>query len=182
MLWTVIAILIGVYFFLRRQSKPANASPRVTALHPQPSQTKKESDKFVLVTLNETLISSDTLELIPGNVSSFRQLAEQADKKTGGLIVVFTIGEKETDTTPSLVEKRLDEAGIMGVFLKPHRIVFTQSVEGRVSVGRQIEACTFLDPDDDVVSQLTGKVPEVCKVDPVGFKDFVKNNARFSTS
>lgn len=194
-LWTVIAVLIGIFLFFRREKKSVTQTgrPVVTpgtsrAVSMSSAPVKRETDKFVLVTLNDTLVASDTMELIPHNVSAFRKMADACGAKTGGLIVMFSvpegvIGESETnapDTVKSTIEKRLDEAGIFACGLKNHRIVYTKSIEGRISVGRQIEAHIFLDSDRHVVDELTGKVPHVVHVSSETFKSFVNGHAFFS--
>lgn len=190
-LWTVIAIIIALFLYLRRERTP---SPRVAVTQAEarpvsPEPLTKKIEGFVLVTLNGILISTDTMELIPGNVSSFRKLVEIATKKTWGLVVLYTIPDELIDETTrdvpetisSDLKKLLDQAGLFDYGLKPHRIVFTQTTEGRISVGRQMQAHLFIDIDDHVVTELSGKVPNVVRIDSTGLKNLVSTSPLFSS-
>jgi hypothetical protein len=197
-LWTCIALIIGIFLFFRRN---ASTGPRPVAsrsvsgvvqrspnVQPAAHESEpKQTDKFVLVTLNDTLISTETLELIPENVSVFRKVSALASQRTGGLVVLFSLPDESVkpdaadvpEDLRSLIHSRLEEAGLFSYGLKPHRVVFTQSIEGRISVGRQIEACMFIDPDSHVVSELSGKVPGVSYADTKSFKRVVLEHKLF---
>jgi hypothetical protein len=190
-LWTLIAVVIGLFLFLRRERPKAtpereNRSQSVHARLSEPEPEFKTS-AFTLITLNDLLISTETFELIAGNVSVVRKLAEKAERHTGGLIVLFTVPEEmaheKAENVPQYVkdtiEKRLEEAGLLGGFLKPHRIVYSQTVDGRISIGRQLQAHIFIDPDVHVVSDLTGKVPNVVCVNAVSLKAYVDSQSFF---
>lgn len=188
-LWTVIAVLIGLFLFVRRERpKPVperENRPRADSARARQPTAEPEfkTSGFVLLTLNDLLISTDTLDLIASNVSVVRQLADKAERHTGGLIVLFTVpeelvSEKANDVPQHVkdtVDKRLEEAGLLGGCLKPHRIVYSQTVDGRISIGRQVQAHIFIDPDVHVVSDLTGKVPNVVCVDASGLKGYVNS-------
>lgn len=192
-LWTVIAVIIALFLFLRRErgSKPnVTPGPSRTVSRPAIATVEQKTEKFVLVTLNNTLISEETLELIPENVTIFRKLAEACSARSAGLIVLFTVpddmlNESESEVPENVkrtIETRLEEGGIFASGLKRHRLVFTKSVEGRISVGRQVEAYLFIDSDRQVVEELTGKVPNVVCLDSTSFKKFIATNEFFSNN
>ena len=140
-----------------------------------PSVPKREG--FVLVTLNELLLEGPSLDLIGGNVILFSKLAEQAKSTSDGLVVMITVPtETGEDVSPGVrkdVESKLETAGLFQAGLKAHRIVFTSTVDGRISVGRQMQASLFIDTDDRVVSELQGKVPQVTHVRKNDLKNFL---------
>ena len=162
-LWTVIAVLIGIFVnFNRKQTLSPASTPVVrSALASQPTPAT------VLVSLNDLLIRTDSLELIEANVRAFRNLAANASR----VYLLFTIPaqlvpENNTDGqvpefVRSCVEACLETAGLFVAGIQPHRIVFTQTSVGRTSVAREMQPDLFLDSEAEVVRDLVGKVPSV---------------------
>lgn len=44
------------------------------------------------------------------------------------------------------------------IIVPDHRIIFTSTEQGRVSVARQISPAIFLEPKEEIVTELTGKI------------------------
>lgn len=179
-LWTVIAIVIGLFLFLRRPRKSA-AAAAVVSQRPvdRPASPQKDAKEgYFLVTLNELLFESDSMELLADNVSSIKRLCEEAGRRCKGLVVIFTVpaGMESDMSLRQTIETRLDEAGLISSGLKSHRILFTQTREGRISVGRQMEPILFLESDLHVVSELTGKIPNVVCLKPDELKSYIGPN------
>ena len=145
----------------------------------QPAQaeaTQSSGNQFVLITINDILVTTDSLELIGKNVLTFKRLIEGGES----VILLFTIPEElmgEQGAMPESVRKQieslLDTAGLYQAGLKSHRVIFSETTEGRGSIARQIQPLVFMDPDEGVVTSLVGKVPNAVHVDADRFKGYV---------
>lgn len=176
LLWAVMAILVATFFFLRREKKAAR--PIEASLTPQ-SVAPCKSDKFILFTLNDILIRSQSMELITKNLVPFKRFAEYSANFTRGLVLIFTLPDGSSDISEKFkndIENILQSSGLGEAGFRTHRLVFTLARDSRISLGRQMEADLFFDPDRSVVNELTGKVPRVVCVDEDTFEGFVKVN------
>ena len=176
-LWTSIAAFIGVFFLVRRwwlRNQETGAPFQSARPSPVASITvRARREGFVLVTLNELLFEGSSLDLKVSSVLSFVKLASHAAESSDGLVVLVTIPDARQDDMErirKLVENRLESSGLFQAGLKLHRIVFTSTVDGRISVGRQMQASVFIDPDERVVAELDGKVPSVVHIGPDSVK------------
>ena len=176
LLWAAMAILVATFFFLRREK---TATRPIQASVTQQSVAPCKSDKFTLVTLNDILIRSQSMELISKNVAPFKKFAEYSANFTRGLVLIFTLPDGSSDISEKLkddIENILQSSGIEEAGFRTHRLVFTLTRDSRISLGRQIEADVFFDPDPTVLNELTGKVPRIVCVDENTFKGFVTVN------
>ena len=163
-LWTVIAIVVVLYLFVSRSVRMKSVQtvpPRVRVSPAVSPRNKRTIPKSVLITLNEVFVSSDPSMVLLGSLDSLRELSS----KVADMYLVYTIPIELAgkEDVPESVQKCLDElienARLVG--FKKHRLLFTNTREGRISVARQLQAELTMDPDADLVDQLQGKVPSV---------------------
>lgn len=166
-LWTLIALAIVVVWLLNRSGRKSQktnmASPTIRispAVSPR-NQGSRKVPKSLVITLNEIFVSSDPSMKTMGTMDLLCQLAS----KVSDLYLIYTIPAElaGNDQVPESVKKCLEEiidtAGLLG--FKKHRMLFTNTREGRISVCRQLQAELTIDPEPDLVDQLQGKVPGV---------------------
>ena len=164
-LWTVIAMVIVVFWILTRSSrKSQKTSPPRIRISPAVSPRNQGSSripKTVVITLNEIFLSSDPSMKLMGTMDFLGQLAS----KVTDLYLIYTIPAELVggDEVPESVEKCLAEiienTKLLG--FRKHRLLFTNTRDGRISVCRQLQAELTVDPEPDLVDQLQGKVPGV---------------------
>lgn len=168
-LWTVIALLIGIYLWFnyrrRKSSQRPIATTSVRSPHIGSPRNKTLSPKSVLIGLNELFVSSDPSMTICGTVAILRDLSNKVED----MYFIYTVPAELAGADQVPPE---NVRGLIGTFLesadlkkfKPHRIIFTNTREGRVSVARQLQAELTIDSDSEIVEQLQGKVPNVVLV------------------
>lgn len=164
-LWTVIAVVIVAVLVVSRwinrepQRAPSGVHQVGIARPPSPRNRRRtppaltvENDQFVVISLNDLLISapSGSAEIVYSNIEIFTELVRSANR----IVLLYT-----TTQTQAEIETLLNSAGLFNAGFPKHRLVLTSTVEGRVSVAREIQPIVFVDSDAKVVDDISGKVP-----------------------
>jgi len=184
-LWTSIAVIVGLFLWWNRknssgQTRTVNPSIRISpAVSPRNrvgAVASSSSPNSVLITLNEIFISSDPSLSLVGTLETLAELTK-AVKDT---YLVYTVPAELAggDEVAASVRERVEEIFASSKLLsdfKKHRILYTNTREGRISVARQLQVELTIDPDTDLVEQLQGKVPNVaCVSDNVEFAKILR--------
>jgi hypothetical protein len=176
-LWTVIVCIIALVVWMAAPKK-AKKEPTVqarTVVASVPSQSSTFSlapDRFVLLTLNDLVVSTDDGQFIGINVIAFKKLIERVKR----VVVIYTVPEEQVEETET-VEKNLVEmfegAGLFDDGLKRHRLLLTETVEGRISIARELQPAIFIDSDSKVIEEITGKVSNAVCLSQERFKRYI---------
>lgn len=183
-LWTSIALVVGLFFWLNRRSSQKAKTPAPSVrLSPavSPRRQAESSTRLVpksaLITLNDIYISSDPSMTILGSCDELAELCETV----GDTYLMYTVpgelagGDDVSASVRASVEAFVSRVSPTG--FKNHRIIYTNTREGRTSVARQLQVELTIDPDADIVDQLQGKVPNIVCVLNNG--DFAKIFRKF---
>ncbi|KAJ8903757.1 hypothetical protein NDN08_000292 [Rhodosorus marinus] len=121
------------------------------------------NDEFLFVIAYEppaqgdsTLRSQKKLFLNPECVPWLVHLATNSD--------LYLIVYVEDDEAEAMVRKALEEAELYECGLNPFKVVFCETIPGRISAVRQIEPQLHVDSDRDVISDLSRFIPAVAHV------------------
>ena len=187
-LWTVIGIVIGLFLWWNKRSasRPKTSAPSIRVSpavsprrqHEQGGATSSSAQipKSVLVTLNDIFVSSDPSMSVLGSWEMLGDLS----KKVQDTYLIYTVpGELDggdDESVRSRLEEILMSTGKFAGF-KKHRLLLTNTREGRVSVARQLQVELTIDSDADLVDLMQGKVPNVVCVPSSG--DFAKIFRKF---
>eukprot|EP00189_Rhodosorus_marinus_P012385 CAMPEP_0184745874 /NCGR_PEP_ID=MMETSP0315-20130426/8529_1 /TAXON_ID=101924 /ORGANISM="Rhodosorus marinus, Strain UTEX LB 2760" /LENGTH=228 /DNA_ID=CAMNT_0027218245 /DNA_START=35 /DNA_END=721 /DNA_ORIENTATION=+ len=121
------------------------------------------NDEFLFVAAYEppahgdiALPSQKKLFLNPECVPWLEHLATNSD--------LYLIVYVEDDEAETMVRKALEEAELYECGLNPYKVVFCETIPGRISAVRQIEPQLHVDSDRDVISDLSRFIPAVAHV------------------
>lgn len=164
-LWTVIAVVIAAVLVVSQwnnrkpQRAPSGVQQVGSARPPSPRNRRRtppaltvENDQFVVISLNDLLISaaSGSAEIVHSSIDVFTELVRSVKR----IVLLYT-----TTQTQAEIETLLNSAGLFNAGFPKHRLVLTSTVEGRGSVAREIQPIVFVDSDPKVVDEISGKVP-----------------------
>jgi hypothetical protein len=180
--WGVIAVIVGIYFWSSsRSTRTTRDVQPITVNAPSVTQVSNgiTSRQKILITLNDLVISSEpSMDIISENVLSLSSLVAKA----GMVVLMYTIPEElvgESPDPPECVSDVVDSLVVKGALVeqgfKPHRIIYTATREGRVSVAREIQADVTIESDESIASELGVKGLKIHRLTAENFREFIRS-------
>eukprot|EP00933_Yihiella_yeosuensis_P008815 TRINITY_DN11447_c5_g1_i1.p1 TRINITY_DN11447_c5_g1~~TRINITY_DN11447_c5_g1_i1.p1 ORF type:complete len:214 (+),score=28.48 TRINITY_DN11447_c5_g1_i1:72-644(+) len=150
MIWTVIALVCALYFWLSSRPDKSQSGSGSSSSSSKSRQNGKR--RSVSLALDGTLIgvSADAKD---SAVSVFLELCKSCE--------VFPIALVENDKAESEVIANLESMGAFAAGLRRHRLMFCSTAAGRGSMVRQLQPDLHLEATPTVAETLSGKVKEV---------------------
>ncbi|MEW5314591.1 MAG: hypothetical protein WDW38_006074 [Sanguina aurantia] len=132
-------------------SPQAAASPQATAVFNHLSGIKRVSLSVAGVCLQEGKVSElqDGATVIPQAISLLADMAQACE--------VYLVSQVLDDVSEAAVTGALEAAGLLGHGtrqIKPHRLLFCSSLEGKVAIVRQLETQLHFDGSATTVDDL----------------------------
>eukprot|EP01066_Platyproteum_vivax_P005235 Platyproteum_vivax@DN16660_c0_g1_i1.p1 len=163
--WTFVCTLIctilyRVFAFGGRGHAHDNQARQESSQSNQAAESQKyqaPNKPWISICLNDAVIKwsspKGNAEVIAEAVTPFLLLCEVAE--------LFVFAQVETDEQEADIKRILTDIKSIEAGLKPHRIMFSGTHEGRASMIRQLQPMTHVETHRDTVSTLQGKVPNV---------------------
>lgn len=156
LIWSGVLLVCVLYFWLSRTpQKPAASSDGRHS-----SKSASSARRRVSVCLEGVVCQSATAgngcELIHDAVAPFLELCATTE--------VFVMALANDDSSEAAVRSALESVGAFDAGLRPHRVMFSSTNEGRVSMVRQLQPAMHFEALDSVADALAGKVPAVRRI------------------
>lgn len=151
-IWTLVFLACAIFFWLSRSESQPSDAPASQSSSSRSSDRRRR--RMVSMSLDGTLLGA-----APGGAVT--QAAVEAFLRLCGSSELFTIAQADSDAREAEVRAVLESIGAFGAGLKPHRVMFSSSLEGRASMVRQLQPALHLDAAKSVTDALEGKVTQV---------------------
>eukprot|EP00930_Biecheleria_cincta_P040054 TRINITY_DN27478_c0_g1_i1.p1 TRINITY_DN27478_c0_g1~~TRINITY_DN27478_c0_g1_i1.p1 ORF type:complete len:200 (+),score=38.10 TRINITY_DN27478_c0_g1_i1:135-734(+) len=158
-IWTVIAIVFALFFWLSSRTSGAPASGLASSGGRDASTAGAGSGAATARKRRTVSISLDGLLL--GVTGSAADAAAAVFLHLCSSYEVFAIALAQEDATEGEVMQVLESMGAFDAGLRRHRVMFCSTSEGRSSMVRQLQPHVHLEAAASVAQALQGKVPDV---------------------
>ncbi len=164
-IWSVVVFVIFLVTLLVWEDKRAKSggTPQIRIVPSGIVRSSKSSSsslptqyRSAVITLNQILIHSGTHEIAQSKNDMVAAVKRWVDSGAKEIFLIYTIfSHSQVDETKEKIKCVLKEHGIR---VPDHRILFTSTEQGRASVARQISPAIFLEPKEELVTELVGKI------------------------
>nr|AND95756.1 Peroxisome biogenesis protein 22 [Prorocentrum minimum] len=143
LIWTAIALICALFFWLSTGQEKSDSRPR------SGKRASRERTK-VSISLDRLVLGAEDED---ASVAVLLELCQSTE--------LFTIATAESDEREAEVLAALEAMGAFGAGLRRHRAMFSSTAEGRGSMVRQLQPALHLEGHSEVVGALKGKTPNV---------------------
>jgi hypothetical protein len=158
-LFVALAIARSMMYFRTQKRRPVEPIVRVTH---DAANVRMLHYRSALISLNQILFHSGTHEIAGSKtdmVIAIKKWIEVGAKEVFFIYTIFPPADVE-----DAKQKIFSALAEQGIVVPQHRILFTSTEAGRGSVARQISPGIFIDPREELVAEMKGKIPEAVSV------------------